>query len=130
MRRLRQKCQLRSSDYCDSWKLFHTNIRGYDSKAFSLHAILNEVKPSVVSINETYLKNNRRLKIPGFSCFNRNRQCMNGGGIATCVQSKDAMHTLKVFEGEDENEILITRHSQFVVPINVVNIYGEVEVER
>ena len=52
---------------------------------------------------------------------------MNGGGIATCVQSKDAMHTLKVFEGEDDNEIMITRHSQFVVPINVVNIYGEVE---
>ena len=125
-RRLRQKCR-RSFDFCDKWTILHTNIRGYDSKAVSLHAILNQVKPSVVTINETYLKNNRKLTIPGFTTYNRNRQCVNGGGIATCVQSKDAMHTLKVFEGEKDNEMLITRHSQFVCPINVINIYGEVE---
>ena len=67
------------------------------------------------------------MKIQGYSCFNRNRQNVNFGGIATCVKSKDAKHTLKTFEGEDDHEVLITRHSQFVVPINVINIYGEQE---
>ena len=30
-------------------------------------------------------------------------------------------------EGEDSNEYLITRHSQFVTPINIINVYGEQE---
>ena len=37
------------------------------------------------------------------------------------------MHTLKIKEGENDDEFLITRHSQFATPINVVNIYGEQE---
>ena len=73
------------------------------------------------------MKSNKKSKIPGYLCFNRNRQCVNGGGIATCVKSKEALNTLKAFEGTDDNEILITRHSQFKIPINVVNICGEVE---
>ena len=34
---------------------------------------------------------------------------------------------MKVFEGENDNEMLITRHSQFSTPINILNIYGEQE---
>ena len=49
------------------------------------------------------------------------------GGISTSVKNQDAMHTLKVKEGIEDDEYLITRHSQFVIPINVVNIYGEQE---
>ena len=67
------------------------------------------------------------LNMPGFTCFNRNRQGVNGGGIATCVKKKDSMHTLKVFEGEDNDEVIITRHGQFEIPINVINIYGSQE---
>ena len=49
------------------------------------------------------------------------------GGISTSIKNQDAMHTLKVKEGSDDDEFLITRHSQFVTPINVFNIYGEQE---
>ena len=92
-----------------------------------MQTIVNQITPSLLTINETMLKNNRKLKIPGYSCYNRNCQGVNGCGIATCVEGKDAMHTLKVFEGENEDEVLITRHSQFSVPINICNIYGEQE---
>ena len=37
------------------------------------------------------------------------------------------MHALKVVEGGNDNETLITQHSQFSIPINIVNIYGEQE---
>jgi len=37
------------------------------------------------------------------------------------------MNTLKVGEGENNHEMLVTRHSQFVRAINVINIYGAVE---
>ena len=34
---------------------------------------------------------------------------------------------LKNSEGKDTNEYLITRHNQFIFPINVINVYGEQE---
>ena len=30
-------------------------------------------------------------------------------------------------EGMDENELIVTRHSQFMTPINIINIYGQQE---
>ena len=36
-------------------------------------------------------------------------------------------YALKVAVGKEEDEYLITRHSQFKTPINVINVYGESE---
>ena len=41
--------------------------------------------------------------------------------------AKDEGHTIIVNEGKDRNEFIITRHSQFVKPINIINVYGDVE---
>ena len=35
--------------------------------------------------------------------------------------------TEKVNEGTERNEIFVTRHSQFEVPVNVINMYGQQE---
>ena len=68
-RRLRQK-YIRNLSKCDKWTILHTNIRGFYSKQhLSLHAIINQVNPSVVTLNETHLKNNKNLKIPGSTCY-------------------------------------------------------------
>ena len=63
----------------------------------------------------------------GFTSYNRNRQHANMGGVATCISNKEASNALKVAEGVSEDEYIITRHSQFRTPINIVNIYGETE---
>ena len=89
--------------------------------------ILETVRPNVVTLNETLYVNKKKLKIEGYTTYNRNRQNVNGGGIATAVIQDEAKHALKVKEGEERDEFLITKHSQFSVPINVFNIYGEVE---
>ena len=111
----------------DDWTIYHLNIRGYDSKCVSFQNIISSVSPSVIVLNETHLKNGRKLKIQGFNSFNRNRQNKFMGGISTSVKNNDAMHTLKVKEGDNEDEFLVTRHSQFVTAINLINIYGEQE---
>ena len=49
------------------------------------------------------------------------------GGVATCVNKKDSDSVLMTKEGEDKDEYIITRHSQFLRPINVINVYGEQE---
>ena len=110
-------CKNKFAKKCDSWILLHSNIRGYLSKAYSLETIVKNC--DVVTINETLLKSNNTVEMPGFTCYSRNRQGSNGGGIATCVKSKDSPYTLKAFEGEDDDEILITRHGQFDIPINI-----------
>ena len=112
---------------CNECKIYHCNLRGFDSKSSSLKSILETVQPNVVTLNETYYKNNKKLSIEGYVTFNRNRQNVNGGGVATSVRQDDSNNTLKVKDGPDNDEYVITRHSQFSIPINVVNVYGETE---
>ena len=111
----------------NQWTIYQSNIRGYISKAFSFGGIVAGLQPSVIVLNETHLKHDQKLKIPGYNSFNRNRGKKCIGGIATSIKNVDAMHVLKVTEGENENEFLITRHGQFVVPINIINVYGQQE---
>ena len=49
------------------------------------------------------------------------------GGISTAVSDDLKPFAVKVKEGEEEDEFLITRLEQVTPPINVVNIYGEIE---
>ena len=49
------------------------------------------------------------------------------GGIATGIRKDESQFCLKVDEGENDDEYLITRHSQFKKPVNVINVQGEQE---
>ena len=112
---------------CEEWNIYHCNLRGFDSKSVALKMILESVRPNVVTLNETLYINKKKLNIEGYKTYNRNRQNMNGGGVATSVILDDEKHALKVKEGVEGDEYLITKHTQFKVPINIFNIYGEVE---
>ena len=102
------------------------NVRGFDSKSKSLNSILGTLRPDVVTLNETHYKHNRKVKIKGYKTFQKNRAYKSGGGIATLVDNKHKNKTVLVSKGSD-NEFVVTRHSQFAVPINVINLYGECE---
>ena len=123
LRRVRSK----TSNRFQQFTILHSNIRGYSSKSVALGAILNAKKPTVLTLNATMLVNNKELKIKGRYCFTSNRLCSGGGGIATCIRKSDKSSTLIVFKGEDDLELIISRHSQFSTPINIFNIYGAVE---
>ena len=49
------------------------------------------------------------------------------GGVATYVEESDTDNVLKVSEGKESNEYIVTRHSQFSTPINIINVYGSQE---
>ena len=51
--------------------------------------------------------------------------CANVTYSATAVEADDVKNGIKIAEGDDE--FTITRHSQFKVPINVINVAGETE---
>ena len=126
--RLRSKNnRCRNFKKSDCWRIYHNNIRGYDSKQISLKAILSTVKPNVITLNETLYKGNKKLLIDGFKTYPRNRSGNSGGGIVTAVVSDENDNTVKVKEGEGNDEFIITRHSQFLTPVNIINVYGESE---
>ena len=59
-----------------------------------------------------------KLKLDGYKGFSKNRQNGNMGGVAVLVKEEDNDNVIKAAEGSDDNEYIVTRHSQFAVPIN------------
>ena len=108
--------------------IFHSHIRGFKSKCDSLEKILDIVKPDVVNLNETNVKGRNKVSHKGFHSFCRNiRETQHMGGVSTAVTDDLKPYAVKVKEGEDEDEFLITRLEHVTPPINIVNVYGEIE---
>ena len=120
---------VKSKHVSKDFKVYIVNIRGANSKKVSLKSIIDDpqVDPDMINLVETNLKKSSKLDIDGYKCFNRNRQNKHMGGVATLVKEEDLKDTLKVSEGPSDNEYLVTRHSQFHVPINIIVVYGEQE---
>ena len=88
----------------------HSNCRGVQSKLKSIEAIVKNLNIQVLTLNEINLRKNKKLKVEGFKSFNRNRSEGHMGGVATCVVDEDNEHTLKVSEGNNDNEFIVTRN--------------------
>ena len=123
-------CINNTSSINSDWKIFHSNIRGFNSKKVSLKNIISRQSPNVITLNEVGLKGNKKFTIQGYSTFGRNLQKLNIGGIATTIISNESQFCLKVDEGENEDEFIVTRHGQFQKPINIINVYGEQECRK
>ena len=116
-----------SNDSNNVFSVLHNNCRGALSKLNSIETISKSLKVQVITLNEINLQKNRKLKINGFKTFSRNRKEGRMGGVATLVLENEEDETMKVTEGKETNEYVITRHGQFQRPINIINIYGDVE---
>ena len=111
-----------------TWSILHTNIRGFSSKKISMKNIIQTVQPNVITMNEVGYRQNKKLLIPGYECYTRNRKNNEYmGGVATAIVNDEKSTTLKILEGDNKDEFIVSRHGQFVRPINIVNNYGETE---
>ena len=99
---------------------------GYTSKKESLCEIVNNERPDIVTINDTALKGNLKVKIPEYYCFAKNRE-KNKGGVATVIADYLKPNATKVVEGREGDEYIVTRFDITVPAINVINIYGAQE---
>ena len=80
------------------------NIRGVQSKKKSLDTILSELKPNLVTLNETGLKNRQKLSLTSYKSFNRNRcDGQSMGGISTSVIDGEHSYVVKTAEGADKD---------------------------
>ena len=105
-----------------SWVIYHNNLRGFESKKDSLTAILNQVKPNIVTMNETHMNGNKKPELYGYFSYSRNRPDKSMGGVATCVSYKELGNTISMKYSEGNQEYIITRHGQFYKPISIINM--------
>ena len=126
-RRSKRKHNIVNNQVLNKWTIFHSNIRGYLSKKASLDNIALALAPNLICLNEHGLRGTKKPQIKGYKSFTRNRVSQSMGGVSISVKGCEYKDTVKIKEGLDNDEFLITRHSQFIIPINVISLYGEQE---
>ena len=99
---------------------------GYTSKKESLCEIASNETPDIITINDTALKGNLKVKISNYFSFSKNRE-KNKGGVATAIADYLKPNTTKVVEGREDDEYIITRFDITEPALNLVNIYGSQE---
>ena len=69
----------------------------------------------------------RKVELQNYVSYTRNRNDKAAGGISTSILDEEAAFCVGIDEGKESNEFIVTRHDQFVTPINVINFYGQQE---
>ena len=107
--------------------LYHLNCRGLHSKRKSLESVVEKLSPAIITLNETALKFKQKPNLKNYVSHDKNRISEAMGGVSTLAMIKDKDKFTKICEGNQKDEFLITRHTNFLKPLNVMNIYGEQE---
>ena len=105
--------------------ILNNNLNGFNGKKASIQELFDIVKPTVATFQETAVAGSNKIKLKNYYCFQRNRKGVKQmGGVATFVLNEVKANTLKVKEGEDNEEYLITRLEHVSPPVNITNDYG------
>ena len=80
----------------------------------------------MILLNDTNLKGKRKINIPKYFSYVKNRE-KNKGEVATLVVNNLKNDVIKVTEGKGNDEYIITRINSSTPAVNVINIYGEQE---
>ena len=79
-----------------------------------------------MTLNDTNLNGKLKVKVPGYFSFNKNREKYKGG-VSTVIANHLKHSALKVKEGEDDDEYIITGFDNTIPALNIVNVYGSQE---
>ena len=80
----------------------------------------------MLTLNDTNLKGKLKVKIPKYFSYNKNREKFKGG-VSTVIANHLKHNTMKITEGTENDEYIVTRFDHTVPPINIVNVYGAQE---
>ena len=101
-----------------------TNSNGLNTKKESLLYLVNTIKPSAITIQETKFSHEGTFKIPGFKTFEHIRSVKGGGGLFTAVL--EDLNPLEVSAFEDI-ELLVVQCEVGNLKIRIMNAYGPQE---
>ena len=79
------------------------NSNGLKAKKESLFNIINQLKPSIITIQETKLRKPGQIRIPGYQNFERVRSGTLGGGLLTSIL--EDLNPVLISTAKDDIEI-------------------------
>ena len=106
-------------------KVVNNNCNGIMSKLASLSYIISELKPSLITLQETKLKQPGKLSSKvhkNYVIFELCRKNSQGGGLATIVDR--SLNPVFISEGDDKEEILVVQIRVNNLPLRIINCYG------
>ena len=105
--------------------IYNTNLNGFNGKKASIAKLLSTIKPTVATFQETAVTGSNKINIKNYLCFQRNRKGLKTmGGVATFVTNDLKQNTVKVKEGIEKDEYIVTRLDHVSPAINIMNVYG------
>ena len=107
------------------FSIIGSNSSGLHSKKESFFSIINNVKPSVITIQETKIYRTGSVKVPGYQVFEKVRQNNKGGGLLTAADIN--LNPMLISNKDDENEILTIQVDIGKYKMRIINGYGPQE---
>lgn len=108
-----------------TFKIIHWNIRSITSNSDNLKILIKEEDPDIITLNETWLKEEQFLKILGYNITRQDR-ADGKGGIATLLKDSIPFSIGKI------NRNLFNERTQLMVvkteKMNIINIYNPPDV--
>ena len=111
------------------FSLLGTNSNGILGKQESLKSLLNEFKPTALTIQETKLGKMGVLKLKGYQVFEKTRPNGSGGGLLTAVD-EDLQPVLVSTGDEDDTELITVQIKVGERQVRIINAYGPQEDEK
>ena len=87
-----------------SFNIIGTNADGLKLKKESFFQIINNIKPSVITVQETKFSTKGTIKIPGYQVFETVRANQHGGGLLTAAHND--INPVIITDGRENNDIL------------------------
>ena len=107
--------------------MLHSNIRGFASKQTSLQDIVDRELPDIVTLNETNMKNTRKINLKKYVSFCKNSE-KNSHGISTSFAGYLKDNSVKVSQDQGGvDEFIVTRLENVEPALNIINFYGAIE---
>ena len=92
---------------------------------------MKSLKPDVLLLQETFLREKEQVKAKGYLSYHRNRDSDGrGGGVATLVSDRISPNSCAVGSGSDKTELLTVRLENVSPAITCLSYYGCQENNR
>ena len=105
-----------------NFSIIGANANGLNAKKETFFNIINQLSPSVITIQETKMRTIGQIRIPGYQNFEKIRSNKAGGGLLTSVL--EDINPVLISTAKDDLEILTVEADLGPEKVRIINGYG------
>ena len=108
-----------------NFSIIGANANGLNAKKETFFNIINQLSPSVITVQETKMRTIGQIRIPGYQNFEKIRSNKAGGGLLTSVL--EDLNPVLISTAKDDLEILTVEADLGPEKVRIINGYGPQE---